>query len=69
MVPSTGIEPVAFPMSRERATAAPTGRKSTFIISYLFSQGKMPIVNKFIFVTKNLSILNREIFEFFVGGD
>ena len=28
MVPSTGIEPVAFPMSRERATAAPTGRKS-----------------------------------------
>lgn len=28
MVPSTGIEPVAFPMSRERATAAPTGLKS-----------------------------------------
>ncbi len=27
MVPSTGIEPVAFPMSRERATAAPTGLK------------------------------------------
>ena len=32
MVPSTGIEPVAFPMSRERATAAPTGRKSTQIV-------------------------------------
>ena len=31
MVPSTGIEPVTFPMSRERATAAPTGLKS---ISY-----------------------------------
>ena len=28
MVPSTGIEPVAFPMSRERATAAPTGLKT-----------------------------------------
>ena len=28
MVPSTGIEPVTFPMSRERATAAPTGLKS-----------------------------------------
>lgn len=27
-LPSTGIEPVAFPMSRERATAAPTGLKS-----------------------------------------
>ena len=26
-MPSTGIEPVAFPMSRERATAAPTGLK------------------------------------------
>ena len=32
MVPSTGIEPVAFPMSRERATAAPTGLKSTQIV-------------------------------------
>ncbi len=28
-LPSTGIEPVAFPMSRERATAAPTGLKTT----------------------------------------
>ena len=32
MVPSTGIEPVTFPMSRERATAAPTGRKTTQIV-------------------------------------
>ncbi len=32
MVPSTGIEPVAFPMSRERATAAPTGLKSIQIL-------------------------------------
>lgn len=30
MVPSTGIEPVTFPMSRERATAAPTGLKSVY---------------------------------------
>lgn len=28
MVPSIGIEPMTFPMSRERATAAPTGLKS-----------------------------------------
>ena len=28
MVPSTGIEPVTFPMSRGRATAAPTGLKT-----------------------------------------
>ena len=34
MVPSTGIEPVAFPMSRERATAAPTGLKSVSILIY-----------------------------------
>lgn len=27
MVPSIGIEPMTFPMSRERATAAPTGLK------------------------------------------
>ena len=27
MVPSIGIEPMTFPMSRERATAAPTGPK------------------------------------------
>ena len=33
MVPSTGIEPVAFPMSRERATAAPTGRKLLVAVS------------------------------------
>ena len=32
MVPSTGIEPVTFPMSRERATAAPTGLKTAQII-------------------------------------
>ena len=32
MVPSTGIEPVTFPMSRERATAAPTGLKTSQII-------------------------------------
>ena len=31
-LPSTGIEPVTFPMSRERATAAPTGLKSTQIV-------------------------------------
>ena len=31
MVPSTGIEPVTFPMSRERATAAPTGLKSVYL--------------------------------------
>ena len=35
MVPSTGIEPVTFPMSRERATAAPTGLKSKIIIQNL----------------------------------
>lgn len=28
MVPSIGFEPMTFPMSRERATAAPTGLKS-----------------------------------------
>ena len=32
MVPSTGIEPVTFPMSRERATAAPTGLKTIQIV-------------------------------------
>ena len=32
MVPSTGIEPVTFPMSRERATAAPTGPKFSQIV-------------------------------------
>ena len=31
-MPSTGIEPVTFPMSRERATAAPTGLKFTQIV-------------------------------------
>ena len=31
-MPSTGIEPVTFPMSRERATAAPTGLKITQIV-------------------------------------
>ena len=30
MVPSIGFEPMTFPMSRERATAAPTGLKSFF---------------------------------------
>ena len=28
MVPSIGFEPMTFPMSRERATPAPTGLKS-----------------------------------------
>ena len=31
-LPSTGIEPVTFPMSRERATAAPTGLKTAYIL-------------------------------------
>ncbi len=34
MVPSIGIEPMTFPMSRERATAAPTGLKSVSILIY-----------------------------------
>lgn len=32
MVPSIGIEPMTFPMSRERATAAPTGLKFVTIL-------------------------------------
>ena len=36
MVPSTGIEPVTFPMSRERATAAPTGLKSVSTAQIIF---------------------------------
>ena len=34
MVPSIGIEPMTFPMSRERATAAPTGLKSVELPIY-----------------------------------
>ena len=32
MVPSIGIEPMTFPMSRERATAAPTGLKFVTVL-------------------------------------
>ena len=32
MVPSIGFEPMTFPMSRERATPAPTGLKLTQIL-------------------------------------
>ena len=35
MVPSIGIEPMTFPMSRERATAAPTGLKTGLIFILL----------------------------------
>ena len=35
MVPSIGFEPMTFPMSRERATPAPTGLKSKTIIQNL----------------------------------
>ena len=35
MVPSIGFEPMTFPMSRERATPAPTGLKSITIIQNL----------------------------------
>ena len=47
-LPSTGIEPVTFPMSRERATAAPTGLKTLQTTSILklqftaFSIGAFP---------------------------
>ena len=34
MVPSIGIEPMTFPMSRERATAAPTGLKLFIVTAY-----------------------------------
>ncbi len=34
MVPSIGIEPMTFPMSRERATAAPTGLKLFTVTAY-----------------------------------
>ena len=55
MVPSIGFEPMTFPMSRERATPAPTGLKGNalplrqlglnqfeclFIIAYLFYREK-----------------------------
>lgn len=33
MVPSIGFEPMTFPMSRERATPAPTGLKTGYINS------------------------------------
>lgn len=39
MVPSIGIEPMTFPMSRERATAAPTGLK-LFTVTAYFQQAR-----------------------------
>ena len=33
-MPSTGFEPVTFPMSRERATTAPTGLKTNKIFKF-----------------------------------
>ena len=48
MVPSTGIEPVAFPMSRERATAAPTGLKSLYTTQIQTSVYLVAFVGKFL---------------------
>ena len=39
MVPSTGFEPVTFPMSRERATTAPTGLRGCGFERYLIMSG------------------------------
>ena len=69
MVPSTGIEPVTFPMSRERATAAPTGPKSIlhytifdlmseFETAYNYCEGGVPIIN--VQIKYNVSIVRAE---------
>ena len=42
-LPSTGIEPVTFPMSRERATAAPTGLKITQILLIYRRRNQMAV--------------------------
>lgn len=44
MVPSIGIEPMTFPMSRERATAAPTGLK-LFIVSVFSSRNELDVTS------------------------
>ncbi len=41
-MPSTGIEPVTFPMSRERATAAPTGLEIVSTTQIIFLVGAFP---------------------------
>ena len=63
-MPSTGIEPVTFPMSRERATAAPTGLKTLKLFwlarslrerTYSTSAAPTELKSVYIFIISNLS--------------